>query len=189
MLQIDDTIVSLDLLDQCFSCDLTACKGICCVEGDEGAPVEAEEIAAIEEVLPLLWNDLSSETQSIINRQGVAYIDREGDLAVSTVNGAECVFAVKGEDGIWSCRLEKLYNEGKSTFRKPVSCHLYPVRVKRLSTCIAVNYHRWYVCKDAVTAGNKSRLFVYKYLKEPLIRKFGQEWYDQLEAAAAYVAK
>jgi hypothetical protein len=189
MLQIDDTIVSLDLLDQYFCCNLSACKGICCVEGDEGAPLDSEEIASIEAVLPLLWDKLSGDAQTVIKQQGVAYIDREGDLAVSTVHGAECVFADKGEDGIWSCLIEQLYNEGKTTFKKPVSCHLYPIRTKQLSLCHAVNYHKWHVCKDAVIAGKKQQLFVYQYLKEPIIRKFGAEWYAQLESAAALMAK
>lgn len=189
MLQIDDTIISLDLFDQCFCCDLKACKGICCVEGEEGAPVELDEIAQIEEILPLIWDQLTPDAQQVINEQGVAYIDREGDMAVSIVNGAECVFATKGEDGIWSCQIEQLYNTGKTTFRKPISCHLYPIRTKKFPTFQAVNYHKWHICKDAVVDGRKKKLLLYQYLKEPLIRKFGEQWYDQLVVAAEHIAK
>jgi len=188
MLQIEDTIISLDLFDQCFCCNLEACKGICCVEGEEGAPVELDEIAEIEDILPQLWDKLSDTARAVIDEQGVAYIDREGDMAVSIVNGAECVFATKGENGIWSCLIENLYNEGKTTFRKPISCHLYPIRTKQFSTFKAVNYHKWQVCKDAVTLGEKDHLLLYQYLKEPLIRKFGQDWYDQLSVAAEHIS-
>jgi hypothetical protein len=188
MLQIEDTIISLDLFDQCFCCNLEACKGICCVEGEEGAPVELDEIAEIEDILPQLWDKLSDAARAVIDKQGVAYIDREGEMAVSIVNGAECVFATKGENGIWSCLIENLYNEGKTTFRKPISCHLYPIRTKQFPTFKAVNYHKWHVCKDAVKLGEKNHLFLYQYLKEPLIRKFGQDWYDQLSVAAEHIS-
>lgn len=134
--------------------------------------------------MPLLWNKLTASAQSVIDKQGVAYIDRDGDLAISIVNGAECVFATKGEDGIWSCRIEQLFNEGKISFRKPISCHLYPVRTKKFADFTAVNYHTWPVCKDAVSDGNAKNLLLYKFLKEPLIRKFGTEWYNQLSLAA-----
>jgi hypothetical protein len=184
MLQIDDTIISLDLLDKHFCCNLVACKGICCIEGEEGAPVEMEEIAQIEELLPLLKNRLSTEAQNVITQQGVAYIDREGDLAVSIVNGAECVFATKNANGVWSCLIEQLYNEGKTTFKKPVSCHLYPVRTKKFKDFTAVNYHQWPVCKAAICEGELKSVSLYRFLKEPLIRKFGNEWYQQVEIAA-----
>jgi hypothetical protein len=189
MLQIEDTIISLDLFDQSFCCDLKACKGICCVEGDEGAPVELDEIAMIEEILPQLWDKLSDNARKIIDNQGIAYIDREGEMAISIVNGAECVFAVKGENAIWSCLIEKLYFEGKITFRKPISCHLYPIRTKQFSTFKAVNYHKWQICKDAVLDGEKKHLLLYQYLKEPLIRKFGQDWYNQLSVAAEHISQ
>lgn len=189
MLQIEDTIISLDLFDQCFSCNLTACKGICCVEGEEGAPVELDEIADIEEILPQLWEKLSDSARKIIDKQGVAYVDREGDMAISIINGAECVFACKGDDGIWSCLIEKLYFEGKSKFRKPISCHLYPIRTKQFSNFKAVNYHKWNICKDAILEGEKKHLLLYQYLKEPLIRKFGKDWYDQLLVAAQHITQ
>lgn len=188
MLQIEDSIISLDVLDKCFCCNLEACKGICCVEGEEGAPVEPDEIEQIEEILPLLWDKLTKNAQLVIDKQGVAYIDREGDLAVSIVNGAECVFATKGADGIWSCLIEQLYNEGKTAFKKPLSCHLYPIRVKKFTDFTAVNYHQWPVCKDAITDGNAKHLLLYQFLKEPLIRKFGEQWYEQLSLAAKHIS-
>ena len=125
MIQIDDTLVSLDLIEANFICDLAQCKGICCVEGDSGAPLEKSEIAKLEKALPVVWNDLSPEAQAIINKQGVAYIDCEGDIVTSIVNNKDCVFTCYDSDGTCKCAIEKAYREGKLSFYKPVSCHLY----------------------------------------------------------------
>ncbi|NDV45774.1 DUF3109 family protein [Paludibacter sp. 221] len=183
MLQIDDTIISLDLFDKCFVCDLNACKGICCIEGDAGAPLEEEEIGIIEELLPVIWDDLSEVSKEVINRQGVSYIDEEGEPVTSIVGGKECVFTYTDSDGICKCAIEKAYREGKTDFYKPISCHLYPVRIQKYYDFEAVNYHRWKVCDCAFKLGSKLQVPVYKFLKEPLIRKFGEEWYEQMEIA------
>ena len=180
MLQIQDVLVSFDLLTKCFSCDLNCCKGACCIEGDAGAPVTPEEIATIEELLPVIWNDLSVEARKVINRQGVAYSDPEGELVTSIVNGKDCVFTCYGEDGCCYCAIEKAFRAGFCKFKKPVSCHLYPIRVKRIGNGWGLNYDRWDVCRAAVIKGEKERVPIYKYLKEPLIRRFGQAWYDEL---------
>ena len=184
MFQIDDTLVSLDVVERCFLCDLSHCKGQCCVEGESGAPLEEEELPKLQAVLPLIWDDLSSAAQAIIQKQGVAYIDEEGDLVTSIVHGKDCVFTCYDADGVCKCAIEKAYREGKSDFYKPISCHLYPIRITQYRDFKAVNYHRWAVCKAAELLGEREKLPVYRFLKEPLIRKFGQEWYEALDECA-----
>jgi len=183
MLQIDDTIISLDLLDECFVCDLNICKGNCCIEGDDGAPLEDSEVKIIEALLPIIWDDLTEKSKEIINKQGVSYIDDDGEPVTSIVNGDECVFTYTDQSGICKCAIEKAFREGKTDFYKPVSCHLYPVRLQKYEDYTAVNYHRWKVCNCARKLGDKLSVPVYKFLREPLIRKFGEEWYEQLEIA------
>ena len=122
MIQIDDTLVSLDVIERYFLCDLSKCKGECCVEGDSGAPLEDSELAKLQKVLPIIWNDLSPKAQEVINKQGVAYIDEEGDTVTSIVNGKDCVFTCYDTDGTCKCAIEKAYREGKTDFYKPVSC-------------------------------------------------------------------
>lgn len=185
MLQINETIISLDLIEKKFICDLSVCKGICCVEGNAGAPLEKEELPILEELLPLVWEDLSEKAKAVIGKQGVYYYDSDGDAVTSIVNGEDCVFTCYDDSGTCKCAIEKAYREGKTQFYKPISCHLYPVRLHKYDTFTAVNYHRWSVCKAALLLGEKAGKPVYQFLKEPLIRKFGQDWYDQLEYAAA----
>ena len=184
MLQIDDTIVSFDVVEEQFLCDLNACKGICCIEGDAGAPLEPSEINEIEQILPIIWEDLSEKAKKVIEQQGVSYIDEDGEPVTSIVDGAECVFTYTDADGTCKCAIEKAYREGKIKFYKPISCHLYPIRLARYKKFTAVQYHQWSVCQCARTCGQKVGLPVYKFLKEPLIRRFGKEWYAQLEMAA-----
>lgn len=183
MLQIDDTIISLDLLDEKFVCDLATCKGSCCIEGDDGAPLEEEEVKIIEDLLPIIWDDLSEISKEVIRRQGVSYIDDDGEPVTSIVNGAECVFTYTDANGICKCAIEKAHREGKTCFYKPISCHLYPVRLQKYNEYIAVNYHRWGICSCARKLGGKLSVPVYQFLKEPLIRKFGEPWFEQLEIA------
>ncbi|MDR1762906.1 MAG: DUF3109 family protein [Dysgonamonadaceae bacterium] len=181
MLIIDNTLVSESLLDECFCCDLPLCKGICCVEGESGAPVEESEIPRLEEVLPIIRDSLSPEAQKVIDSQGVVYIDSDGDYVTSIVDGKDCVFTCYDEEGICRCAIEKAFREGKTDFFKPVSCHLYPVRVDKMTEYEAVNYHRWPVCDEARKCGKRLNLKVWQFLREPLIRKFGEEWYSQLQ--------
>lgn len=189
MLQIQDVVVSFDVLKEKFLCDLSACKGACCIEGDAGAPVELDEVEKLEEVLPLIEDELSPEARAVIDKQGVVYVDQEGDLVTSIVNGKDCVFTCYDEKGCCYCAIEKAFREGKTDFMKPVSCHLYPIRVKDFGAFQGVNYNRWDVCKAAVLLGEKENLPVYKFLKEPLIRKFGEEWYEELEIAVEELRK
>ncbi|MFV0470839.1 MAG: DUF3109 family protein [Paludibacteraceae bacterium] len=185
MLQIDDTIVSLELLDDKFICDLQICKGACCLEGDSGAPLEKEEISQIENILPQVWKYLPVMSQETIEEKGLYYIDEDNEYVTQLVDGRECVFACIDQDGIYKCAIEKAFGEGKTTFYKPISCHLYPVRLQKYDQFTAVNVHRWSLCECARKKGDKMRIPVYQFLKEPLVRRFGKEWYEKLEIAGA----
>lgn len=180
MVQIGDVVVSMDIFREKFLCDLNACKGQCCVEGDAGAPLGLDEVAELEEVLPVVEKDLSPEAREVIGRQGVCYVDRDGDLVTSIVNGKDCVFTCYDAHGCCCCTVEKAYRAGKTDFYKPLSCHLYPIRVGDYGPYKALNYHRWDVCRSAVLLGEKENVRLYEFLKEPLIRRFGSEWYDEL---------
>ena len=199
IIQVGDVLLSSDILTEKFCCDLSACKGLCCVEGDAGAPVTLDEIAEIEDCLDEVWGDLSASAQAVIDKQGVAYTDKDGDLVTSIVRGKDCVFtyqAVIQGDGsfvtpsdvtkepspcITLCALEKAFRAGKTHFCKPVSCALYPIREKRLGNdLIGLNYNRWEVCKMAVVKGEQENILLYQFLRGPLVRRFGEEWYDEL---------
>lgn len=184
MLQIQDTLVSLDLIERYFCCDLDTCRGECCVEGDAGAPITEEEKRKLEEVLPLVRDDLSPQALKVIEEQGVSYIDEEGDLVTSIVDGGNCVFTTYAPGGMCLCAVEKACREGKIDFLKPASCHLYPVRLTRYPTFTAVNLHRWNICKCAETLGRKKRLRAYKFLERPLTSRFGADWYRELALTA-----
>lgn len=188
MLQIKDALVSLDLAEQYFCCDLDTCLGECCIEGDAGAPVTEKEFAKLKEILPLVWDDLLPAAQKRILEAGVGYIDEEGDLVTQIVEGRNCVFTTYAPGGKCLCAIDKAYREGRTDFRKPISCYLYPLRLTEYPTFIAVNYHRWKICKCAVVAGRAKGIRLYQFMKEPLIERFGQEWYDELcEAIEAYL--
>jgi len=188
MLQIEDTIISFDVLEKQFVCNLASCKGICCIEGDDGAPLEEHEVKIIEDLLPIIWDNLTEPSKEVIKKQGVSYIDREGEPVTSIVNGAECVFTYTDEHGICKCAIEKAYREGKTDFYKPISCHLYPIRLQKYNEFTAVNYHQWSVCNCARDLGELLKVPVYKFLKEPLVRRFGNEWYEQLDIAAQEIS-
>lgn len=183
IIQIDNVLIPLDIITERFCCDLDACKGICCVEGDAGAPVTLDEISAIEDSLDVVWSGLSASAQAVVDRQGVAYTDVDGELVTSIVGGKDCVFTCY-DNGCCLCALEKAYRSGKAKFCKPISCALYPIREKMLrSGDIALNYHRWVVCADARKKGQELDLPVYKFLQGPLTRRFGEDWYAALEKA------
>ena len=180
ILEVGGVLLSSDILTEYFCCDYEKCKGICCVEGDAGAPVTLDEVAGIEDALGTVWPELSALAQSVIDKQGVAYTDKEGDLVTSIVNGKDCVFTCYDGDNCL-CALERAYRNGKTRFCKPISCALYPIREKRFAGgLIGLNYHRWDVCKDAREKGKALGLPVYQFLKEPLIRRFGEAWYQEL---------
>lgn len=185
MLQIQDTLVSLDLLERYFCCDLDSCRGECCIEGDAGAPITEAERDRLEEILPEVLPDLSPAARRVIEEQGVSYIDEEGDLVTSIVDGGNCVFTTYGPGGVCLCAVEKACREGRIDFLKPVSCHLYPVRITEYDTFTAVNLHRWKICKCAEVLGRKQGLRAYQFLKGPLTARFGADWYRELELTAA----
>ena len=188
IIEIDDILVSSDIFTEEFCCDLDACKGICCVEGDAGAPVTLDEIGGIEDALDTVWDDMSASAQAVVDKQGVAYTDRDGDLVTSIVGGKDCVFTCY-EGDCCLCALERAYRSGKTGFCKPISCALYPIREKRLGNgMIALNYNRWDVCRDAVKKGHELHLPVYKFLKEALIRHFGAEFYEKLCEAGKQIS-
>ncbi|MDR1259232.1 MAG: DUF3109 family protein [Tannerellaceae bacterium] len=184
MLHIGDTLVSLDILERQFVCDLAMCKGACCVDGDAGAPLEEDELPALHRVLPVVWDDLAPQAQAVIREQGVACVDEEGDTVTSIVNGKDCVFTCYDSSGTCKCAIEKAWNEGRADFCKPISCHLYPVRVKSFETYKAVNYNRRRICAAAEALGKKGRTPLYRFLRDALIRKFGKDWYEELELCA-----
>lgn len=184
MFQIGDAIVASDIIEENFLCDLSACMGECCVEGDAGAPLEEDEVKIIEDLLFEVWDDLSPAAQAVIKEHGVAYRDHDGDMVTSIVHGKDCVFTYYDEKGICKCAIEKAYREGRTNFYKPISCHLYPIRLQKYKDFTAVNYHRWSICKAAVLLGKKEGLKVYEFLKEPLIRRFGEDWYNELVLVA-----
>lgn len=180
MLQIDDTIISLDVIESQFICDLCKCKGQCCVDGESGAPLEKDENDKINKILPVIWDELSPEAKALIEVQGISYKDYDGELVTSIIKGEECVFTYFDEDGVCKCVIDKAYREGRITVPKPISCHLYPIRLQKYPNFTAVNYHKWSVCKPAVELGEREGVELYKFLKEPLIRKFGEKWYNEL---------
>ena len=189
MIQIQHTLLSDEIFEEQFICDLCKCKGECCVEGESGAPITREEFQEIEGILPEIWDDLSPKAQEVINKQGIAYTDYDSELVTSLVNGKECVFTYFDADGVCKCAIDNAYRQGRISVRKPVSCHLYPIRLAEYRDFTAVNYHRWSVCEPAVKLGRKEGVPLYRFLKEPLIRKFGEEWYNEVCEAARLLDK
>ncbi|MEE4198859.1 MAG: DUF3109 family protein [Bacteroidales bacterium] len=187
MMQIGNCIVSTELLEEKFVCDLQKCKGHCCVEGESGAPLEEGEDRQIEENYPGFKPFLRPESVEALERNGFSVIDRDGELVTPLLNGQECVYAIF-EEGIAGCGIEKAFFAGKSKFRKPISCHLYPVRIKKLfDEMDGLNYHFWNVCDPARELGDQKNVFTFEFLEDALVRKYGREWYNELkEAAEAY---
>lgn len=184
ILQIGDVLVSPNIITEKFCCDLDACRGACCIEGDAGAPVSLDEVGEIENVLDVVWNELTASAQAVIDRQGVAYVDKEADLVTSIVGGKDCVFTCY-ENNCCLCALEKTHRTGQTKFVKPISCALYPIRMKEFGNgLVGLNYHKWDICRPAVDKGRALNLPIYKFLRAPLIRRFGEEWYAELEEVA-----
>ena len=185
MLQIKNTLVSLDLVERFFACDTQRCLGQCCVDGDAGAPITADELETLKQILPAVWPYLTPAAQQAITRDGLAYVDPEGDLVTQLAQGRNCVFTCFEKNGMCLCAIEKAFRDGLVNFQKPISCHLYPIRLKQFPGFTAVNLHRWKICKPAETLGRKKGVRAYQFLREPLIRSFGQDWYDELELTCA----
>jgi hypothetical protein len=185
LVEIEDKIVSTQIFERQFVCDLTACKGSCCIEGDNGAPVTAEEVQVIEANLPKIKPFMRPEGIAAVEKSGVAYLDNDLEPATTLVNGAECAFVFFDDAGIAKCAIEKAQREGHIDFLKPISCHLYPIRTKQFQDYTALNYEKWDICEPACACGEKLDVPVYKFLKEPLIRAFGSAFYQELEVVAS----
>ena len=184
MIQIDDKLISEDLFSEEFVCNLAKCKGICCVEGDAGAPLDEDETKILDEIYPKIKPYLRPEGIQAIEEQGTYTLDFEGDLVTPLANNAECAYVIFDEKGYTKCAIEKAYEDGVIDWQKPISCHLYPIRITEYSNFSAINYHEWDICSDACTLGKELGVKVYQFLKKPLIRKYGEEFYQTLSEAA-----
>ena len=185
MFQLGKTIVSEDIIEKDFVCNLSACKGACCVDGDAGAPLDKEEVLILEEIYPKVKPFLRKEGIIAIEKQGTSITTEDGELETPLIDNADCAYVIFDENETALCAIEEAYNQGEVTWKKPVSCHLYPVRVKDYSEFSAVNYHKWYICDDACSLGKELQVPIYKFVKEALIRKFGEDWYIELEKIAS----
>jgi len=183
VLQIGNAIVSLDVIEKKFICDFAKCKGACCIEGDSGAPLDEDEKVILEEIYPDIKEYLNEKGIAEIEKQGTSVIDSDGDLVTPIINDKECAYTVF-ENGLALCGIEKAFLDGKIKYRKPISCSLYPIRIQKYEEFDAVNYNKWNICAPARDLGYKMGTPVYKFLKEPLIRKYGEDWYKELEYAA-----
>lgn len=183
MLAINNTLVSEEIIDQKFVCDLNACNGECCVAGESGAPLEKEEVEILEKILPKVKPYMTKEGVDAIEKQGVYVIDEDRDITTPLIKNGPCAF-VYFEKKIALCAIEKAYYDGKVKFKKPISCHLYPIRITKKSGVEKLEYSRWKICAPACACGSKLNVSVHKFLKDPLVRKYGVKWYKQLELAA-----
>ncbi|MCK5400984.1 MAG: DUF3109 family protein [Flavobacteriaceae bacterium] len=181
MFQLGRTLISEDIIEKDFVCNLSACKGACCINGDAGAPLEAEESKILQEIYPKIKPFLRSEGIEAIENQGQFITTENGELETPLINGADCAYVIFDDREIALCAIEEAYNQGEVSWKKPVSCHLYPVRVKDYSEFSAVNYNKWNICDDACALGKELQVPIYKFVKEALIRKFGEDWYLELE--------
>lgn len=188
MIDIDNKVVAFDVLKKKFCCDIPVCKGICCVHGDSGAPLDVDELEVFDKNIDAIKPYMTEEGIAAIEKDGLYYKDTDGDWVTMLIDGAECAYTVV-EDGIVKCAIENAFYDGKLDYKKPISCHLYPIRITKYKSFDAVNYDVWDICKDAVFFGEKHGVKVYKFLKEPLIRKYGKEWYEKLEIAAKEIGE
>ena len=185
MIQIEDKLISEDIFSQEFVCNLSKCKGACCVEGDVGAPLDKEATKILDEIFEKVKPYLRPEGVKAIEEQGTWTVDpMDGDFVTPMVNGAECAYVIFDEKGITKCGIEKAYEDGAVNWQKPISCHLYPIRITEYSEFSALNYHEWPICAPACELGKELQVPVYKFLKTPLIRKYGEEFYTTLSEAA-----
>lgn len=183
MIQIDDLLISEELFKAYFVCDLAACKGACCVEGDAGAPLNIDEIEILEGEIEKIKPHLTSKGSSVIEESGVFVLDQDGEYVTPLIHGKECAFTTFDEHGIAKCGIEDAYRAGDTTFKKPISCHLYPIRIHKGKYHEALNYHRWPICRPACECGSKLQVKVFRFLKEAIIRKYGEGFFRQLEEA------
>lgn len=189
MIEIDGKIVSVDLLTEKFCCDLAQCRGICCVEGNAGAPLEIDEVDILEREYETYRPFMKPEGIEAVRRQGFMVVDEDGDYTTPLIDGAECAYSFE-ENGVTMCAVERAYKQGRTGFVKPVSCHLYPIRVSVFGNgTLGLNYHRWNVCEPARILGKKLGMPVYRMLREPIVRRFGEEFFEALGEAERFIAE
>ena len=185
MIQIDDKLISEDIFSEKFVCNLSKCKGACCVEGDVGAPLDKDETLILERIFEQVKPYLRPEGVKAIEEQGTWVLDpSDNDYVTPMVEGKECAYVIFDERGITKCGIEKAYEDGAVDWQKPISCHLYPIRIDEYRTFTALNYHKWEICSDACSLGKELKVPIYKFVKTPLIRKYGEDWYQTLCEAA-----
>tara|TARA_R110002049_G_scaffold65035_1_gene170937 strand:- start:62772 stop:63347 length:576 start_codon:yes stop_codon:yes gene_type:complete len=184
MFQIGKTIVSEDIIEKDFLCNLSACKGACCIDGDAGAPLEKDEVGILKEIYPKVKPFLRKKGVQAIEKQGLYTTNEFGDFETPLIDGADCAFVIFDNQKTALCGIEEAYNQGEISWKKPVSCHLYPIRIRDYTEFSGVNYEKWDICDDACTLGKELQVPVYKFVKEALIRKFGADWYMELEKVA-----
>jgi hypothetical protein len=180
VISLGNTVISDDVAEKHFVCDLLKCKGACCIEGDLGAPLEKEELPILDKIYKKVKPYLSKEGKEAIEEQGLYILDEDGDYSTPTIGGKECAYAVYDKKGILKCGIEMAWKDGKVNWQKPISCHLYPIRITKYEQYDALNYERWHICNPACKNGKALGVPVYKFLKDPLIRKYGEDWYKQL---------
>ena len=180
MIELGKVILSDDIKEKFFVCNLEKCKGACCVEGDLGAPLEEDELKKLEDAYEVVKPYLMEEGIEAIEKQGKYVLDEDGEYSTPTIDGAECAYAIYDEKVILKCGIEQAYLDGKTDFKKPISCHLYPIRAKKYDEFEALNYDQWHICSPACDFGKELGVEVYKFLKDPLIRKYGEQWYNDL---------
>lgn len=183
MFQLGKTIVSEEIIEKYFVCNLSACKGKCCIDGEAGAPLDEDELLILMDIYPKVKPFLRPEGIEAIEDQGL-FITDEGEFETTLIDGKDCVYSIFDENNTVKCGIEEAYNQGAIDWKKPISCHLYPIRITEYSEFSAVNYHKWPICDDACTLGAALQVPVYKFVKEALIRKFGEDWYMELEKIA-----
>ena len=183
MFQLGKTLVSEDVIEKEFVCNLSACKGKCCIDGEAGAPLEEDELQILMDVYPHVKPLLRPEGISAIEDQGL-FITSDGEYETPLINERDCAYVIFDEKDTAKCGIEEAFNQGLIDWKKPISCHLYPVRIMEYSEFSAVNYHKWPICDDACVLGKELQVPVYKFVKEALIRKYGKDWYDELELVA-----
>jgi len=189
MFQLGKTLVSEDIIEKDFVCNLSACKGACCIDGEAGAPLNEEEVKILQDVYPKVKPFMRQQGIDAVEDQGTSIVTKVGELETPLINNADCVYVAFDDKGTALCAIEEAYNQGLVNWKKPISCHLYPIRVQDYSEFSAVNYHKWEICNDACALGKELQVPVYKFVKQALVRKFGEDWYTELEKVAQDIKK
>ncbi len=183
MIQLGKALISEDIIEKEFVCNLSACKGVCCIDGDAGAPLEEDELKILMDIYPKVKPFLRKEGIKAIEEQGL-FTTTDGEHETTLIDGKDCAYVIFDDNKTALCGIEEAYNQGEISWKKPISCHLYPIRVRDYTEFSAVNYHKWEICDDACTLGKELQVPVYKFVKQALIRKFGENWYAELEKTA-----